>query len=44
MSFILGERDLQEVTVYSEEPHWAGDGYFESVVSDPGGNLIEITI
>lgn len=26
------------------EPRWTGDGYFESVVVDPDGNLIEITI
>ena len=25
------------------EPRWTGDGYFESVVADPDGNLIEIT-
>lgn len=29
--------------VYSE-PRTTGDGYFESVVKDPEGNLIEITI
>lgn len=26
------------------EARWTGDGYFESVVMDPDGNLIEITI
>ena len=26
------------------EPRWTGDGCFESVVADPDGNLIEITI
>ena len=26
------------------EPRLTGDGYFESVVSDPDGNLIEITV
>ncbi len=26
------------------EPRWTGDGYFESVVLDPEGNFIEITI
>jgi lactoylglutathione lyase len=26
------------------EPRWTGDGYFESVVADPDGNRIEITI
>lgn len=25
------------------EPRWTGDGYFESVVSDPDGNWIELT-
>lgn len=29
--------------VYSE-PRTTGDGYFESVIKDPDGNLIEITI
>ena len=26
------------------EPRWTGDGYYESVVFDPDGNTIEITI
>jgi len=26
------------------EPRWTGDGYFESVVLDPDGNAIELTI
>jgi len=26
------------------EPRWTGDGYYESVVLDPDGNTIEITI
>lgn len=26
------------------EPRWTGDGYYESVVLDPDGNQIEITI
>ena len=25
-------------------PRWTGDGYFEAVVSDPDGNLVEVTI
>ena len=25
-------------------PHWTGDGYYESVISDPDGNQIELTI
>ncbi len=30
-------------TIFSE-PRWTGDGYFESVVLDPEGNYVEITI
>jgi lactoylglutathione lyase len=26
------------------EPRWTGDGYFESIVLDPDGNTVEITI
>lgn len=26
------------------EPRWTGDGYYESVVFDPDGNRIEITV
>ncbi len=26
------------------EPRWTGDGYYESVVADPDGNRVEITI
>ena len=26
------------------EPRWTGDGYFESIVFDPEGNRIEITV
>lgn len=33
----------QGVPIYGE-PRWTGDGYFESVVADPDGNLVEITI
>lgn len=25
-------------------PRWTGDGYFESVVLDPDGNLLELTV
>ncbi len=25
-------------------PRWTGDGYYESVVVDPDGNLVEITV
>jgi lactoylglutathione lyase len=28
----------------ASEPRWTGDGYLESVVLDPDGNAIEITI
>lgn len=31
------------VTVKSE-PRWTGDGYYESVVLDPDGNFIELTV
>ncbi len=30
--------------VVKSEPRWTGDGYFESVVLDPEGNYVEITI
>lgn len=33
----------QQVPVVGE-PRWTGDGYFESIVADPDGNRIEITI
>ena len=25
-------------------PRWTGDGYYESVVADPDGNLVELTV
>ncbi|WP_086347590.1 VOC family protein [Candidatus Enterococcus clewellii] len=25
-------------------PRWTGDGYYEAVVSDPEGNLLELTV
>ena len=25
-------------------PRWTGDGYYESIVKDPEGNLLELTI
>jgi lactoylglutathione lyase len=25
-------------------PRWTGDGYFEAVISDPDGNLVEVTV
>lgn len=30
--------------VIAGEPRWTGDGYYESVVLDPDGNLIELTV
>ncbi|MEQ8224659.1 MAG: VOC family protein [Candidatus Eremiobacterota bacterium] len=44
-----GVRELTErlrhngVTVKSE-PRWTGDGYYESVILDPDGNFIELTV
>lgn len=35
------EKDDYEIASY---PRYTGDGYFESVVLDPDGNLVEITI
>ncbi len=35
-------RDLGYTVV--SEPRTTGDGYYESIISDPDGNLIEITI
>ncbi len=30
--------------VIAGAPRWTGDGYYESVVLDPDGNLIELTV
>ena len=30
--------------IVAGEPRWTGDGYYESVVLDPDGNEVEITI
>mgnify|MGYP000907466453 CR=1 FL=1 len=44
-----GVRELTErlrhngVTVKSE-PRWTGDGYYESVILDPDGNFVELTV
>lgn len=27
-----------------DDPRWTGDGYYESVIQDPDGNRIEITV
>jgi len=26
------------------EPRWTGDGFYESAITDPDGNTVEITI
>jgi lactoylglutathione lyase len=26
------------------EPRWTGDGFYESAIADPDGNVVEITI
>jgi lactoylglutathione lyase len=41
---ILTERLRQDSYNVIGEPRWTGDGYYESVVLDPDGNHIEITI
>ena len=52
MAIAIGnEEKVREFTAYLgnnavnivSQPRWTGDGYFESVISDPDGNLIEIT-
>lgn len=35
---------LRKVTRVVSEPRTTGDGYYESCVEDPDGNLVEITI
>ena len=30
--------------IVASEPRWTGDGYYESVVLDPDGNQIELTV
>lgn len=39
----LTERLRDEGAPIVSPPRWTGDGYFESVISDPDGNLVEIT-
>ncbi|MGB7366645.1 VOC family protein [Carnobacterium jeotgali] len=40
----LTEKLAEAGYVIIGEPRWTGDGYYESVVSDPEGNWVEITI
>jgi lactoylglutathione lyase len=40
----LTERLRQAGFQVAGEPRWTGDGYYESVVLDPEGNRIEITV
>jgi lactoylglutathione lyase len=40
----LTARLLADGTSVVGSPRWTGDGYYESVVLDPDGNLVEITI
>lgn len=39
----LAERLRNDHFTIESEPRTTGDGYYESVVSDPEGNLVEIT-
>ena len=41
---VLTEQLRQDGYIVVGEPRWTGDGYYESVVLDPDGNRIEITI
>jgi lactoylglutathione lyase len=40
----LTEQLRKEGYIIAGEPRWTGDGYYESVVLDPDGNKIEITV
>jgi lactoylglutathione lyase len=40
----LTERLRDDGYAIHGEPRWTGDGYYESVVLDPDGNRIEITV
>jgi lactoylglutathione lyase len=40
----LTEQIRNEGYTIAGEPRWTGDGYYESIVLDPDGNRIEITI
>ncbi|MBP7334990.1 VOC family protein [Niveispirillum sp.] len=35
---------LSALDLLDSGPRWTGDGYYEAVVKDPDGNLIEITV
>lgn len=39
---VLTERLRQDGHLIVSEPRMTGDGYYESVVADPDGNLVEI--
>lgn len=39
----LSERLRQDGYEIAGEPRYTGDGYYESIIKDPDGNLIEIT-
>ncbi|MDR1002177.1 MAG: VOC family protein [Oscillospiraceae bacterium] len=52
IAFSVGSaREVDRITAYMKEhgvfvesqPRYTGDGYYESVVSDPDGNQVEIT-
>ncbi len=40
----LTERLLADGHRIIREPRTTGDGYYESVISDPEGNIIELTV
>ncbi|OKL47369.1 VOC family protein [Boudabousia marimammalium] len=40
----LTEQLRQAGVTVDSEPRWTGDGYYESVILDPDGNRIEITV
>ena len=40
----LTDRIREEGFAVTGEPRWTGDGYYESVILDPDGNRVEITI
>lgn len=35
---------MKDIGLLEGGPRWTGDGYYEAVVRDPDGNLIEITV
>lgn len=53
MAFSLGSREKVDETTrrlkeegvrIAGEPRLTGDGYYESVIQDPDGNLVELTV